>query len=107
MTQSCSDRLVQAAGRLCAAVDCLRFAPPVTHVYNPLAYAWDPHVSYLRRFGNSRKRVLFLGMNPGPFGMVQTGVPFGEISVVRNWLKIGGSVSRPARENPRSNRRTE
>ena len=34
------------------------------------------------------KRVVFLGMNPGPFGMAQVGVPFGEVAAVRDWLRI-------------------
>ncbi|MDR1423660.1 MAG: single-stranded DNA-binding protein, partial [Azoarcus sp.] len=72
--------LIAAAHRLSDAVDAMRFAAPVTHVYNPLNYAWAVHETYLQRFGGSRKKVVFLGMNPGPFGMVQTGVPFGEIA---------------------------
>ena len=72
--------LIDAARRLSAKVDALSFAPPVSHVYNPLDYAWAPHEKYLRRYGASKKRIVFLGMNPGPFGMVQCGVPFGEIA---------------------------
>jgi single-strand selective monofunctional uracil DNA glycosylase len=56
---------------------------------------------YLRRFGGTRKRVLFLGMNPGPFGMVQTGVPFGEIAAVRDWLGIQAPVAQPKRLHPK------
>jgi single-strand selective monofunctional uracil DNA glycosylase len=79
----------------------LRFKPPVTHVYNPLVYAWAPYEAYLENFGATRKRVVFLGMNPGPFGMVQTGVPFGEIAAVRDWLAIEQAVGKPGREHPR------
>jgi single-strand selective monofunctional uracil DNA glycosylase len=78
----------------------LRFSPPVSHVYNPLTYAWAAHEAYLRRYAASRRRVLFLGMNPGPFGMVQCGVPFGEIAAVRDWLGIECAVRQPAVENP-------
>jgi single-strand selective monofunctional uracil DNA glycosylase len=39
-------------------------------------------------------------MNPGPFGMAQTGVPFGDVAMVRGWLGIEGAVGRPAREHP-------
>ena len=94
------EALVDAARALSAAVDGLAFAPPVTHTYNPLAYALAPHADYLRRYGGGGKRVVLLGMNPGPFGMVQTGVPFGEIAAVRDWLGIAGEVGRPAQENP-------
>ncbi|MCX6894113.1 MAG: single-stranded DNA-binding protein [Verrucomicrobia bacterium] len=79
----------------------MRFAPPVAHVYNPLAYAWTAHEKYLRQFGGGRKRVVFLGMNPGPFGMAQTGVPFGEVAAARDWLKISAPVARPAEEHPK------
>jgi single-strand selective monofunctional uracil DNA glycosylase len=79
----------------------MRFALPVTHVYNPLEYAWAPHELYLRRFGNSGKKVVFVGMNPGPFGMVQTGVPFGEIEAVRGWMHIEAPVGSPAVQNPK------
>jgi len=73
----------------------------VAHVYNPLDYARTPHRAYIETYGASRKRVVFLGMNPGPFGMMQTGVPFGSVESVRDWLKIEAPVSRPAREHPK------
>lgn len=93
--------LVQISRRLSRRVDQLRFARPVTHVYNPLSYARAPHEQYLARFGQGRKRVVFLGMNPGPFGMVQTGVPFGEITLVRDWLGISGPVKKPSGLHPK------
>jgi single-strand selective monofunctional uracil DNA glycosylase len=93
--------LVAAAEELNLALARLRFGPPITHVYNPLLYAWAAHEAYLRRYCATRKRVVFLGMNPGPFGMVQTGVPFGEIAAVRKWLKIESRIGRPECEHPR------
>ncbi len=98
---SLSDALLAAADELRTALRPLAFAAPVTHVYSPLDYAWRAHSLYVRRFGDSRKRVLFLGMNPGPFGMAQTGVPFGEISAVRDWMGISEPVDRPVREHPK------
>ncbi|MCX8146450.1 MAG: single-stranded DNA-binding protein [Azovibrio sp.] len=94
-------RLIEAARVLSREVDVLPFAAPVSHVYNPLNYAWEVHRNYLERYGRGRKRVVFLGMNPGPFGMAQTGVPFGEIAAVRDWLGLEGPVGKPERENPR------
>lgn len=94
-------QLVAAARKLAAEVDRLEFQPPVTYVYHPLDYAWPAHELYLRRFGNRRKRVVFLGMNPGPFGMVQTGIPFGEITAVRDWMGIQAPVKKPKREHPK------
>ncbi len=79
----------------------LSFADPVSHVYNPLDYARAPHQLYVRRFASTPKRVLLLGMNPGPWGMAQTGVPFGEISAVRDWMGISAAVDRPDPEHPK------
>ena len=79
---------VAAARKLSAAVDALEFSPPTAVVYNPLDYAWEPHQAYLERFAARKKKVVFLGMNPGPFGMAQCGVPFGEISLIRDWVGI-------------------
>ena len=95
-----SSSLIRAARRLSKAIDKLTFAAPVAFVYNPLQYAWEPHQAYLRKFGYAPKRVVFLGMNPGPFGMAQTGVPFGEIGAVRDWLAIKGSIGKPVPEHP-------
>jgi single-strand selective monofunctional uracil DNA glycosylase len=93
--------LVSIAQDLRSAVDELEFVEPVAHVYNPLDYAWDLHETYLRRYGGGPKEVFLLGMNPGPWGMAQTGVPFGEIAAVRDWLNISGKVGRPVDEHPK------
>ena len=90
-----------AARVLSLRVAKLSFAPPVACVYHPLAYAWDAHAEYLRRYAAPPKRVVFLGMNPGPFGMVQTGIPFGEVAAVRGWLSLKAEASRPALEHPK------
>lgn len=93
--------LVEVARRLRDDVARLKFAPPVAYVYNPLDYAWKPHRAYLERYGRGHPQVLLLGMNPGPFGMAQTGVPFGDVTMVRGWLDIDTPVSRPARVHPK------
>lgn len=83
------------------AVEPLGFGPPVTCVYDPLVYAREPHREYLVRFGGAPKEVLLVGMNPGPWGMSQTGVPFGEVAAVRDWMGIDGRVGRPEPEHPK------
>ena len=93
--------LQNAAQSLNRALAGLRFSEPVTHVYNPMEYAWDVYRQYLEYYGNGYKKVIFVGMNPGPFGMVQTGIPFGEITVVRDWLCLRGDVKQPAVVNPK------
>ena len=82
------DALVTAAKACSRTLQGLTFAAPITHVYNPLVYAWDLHEAYVQLAGKGRKRVMFLGMNPGPFGMAQTGVPFGEVAAVRDWMRL-------------------
>lgn len=94
--------LLEAARKLDERVSALEFGDPVAFVYNPLQYAWRGHAAYLRRFGAGEgRRVVFLGMNPGPWGMAQTGVPFGEISAVRDWLGIEEEIDRPDLEHPK------
>lgn len=79
----------------------LRFDPPVAFVYNPLLYAGAAHRQYLERYCRKGAQVLLVGMNPGPWGMVQTGVPFGEVSMVRDWLGISAGVEKPGIEHPK------
>jgi single-strand selective monofunctional uracil DNA glycosylase len=91
--------LVEISRKLAKQVDAFEFSDPVTHVYNPLVYAREPHEKYLTRWGQGPKQALLLGMNPGPFGMAQTGVPFGDVALVRDFLGITGKVSRPKLEH--------
>lgn len=94
-------KLIKAAEDLSAACDAMTFDAPVAYVYNPLDYARESHFQYLERYGNSRKRFVLLGMNPGPWGMVQTGVPFGEIDAVKGFLDINTPVGTPSAEHPK------
>ncbi len=96
-----AERLIAATRRLRRDVAPMTFGSPITHVYNPIEYAMRPHHAYLRRYATGPRRVIFLGMNPGPFGMAQTGVPFGEVNRVRDWLGIEEPVGQPPRPNAR------
>jgi single-strand selective monofunctional uracil DNA glycosylase len=93
--------LISISRDLARQVSCLRFAAPVSYVYRPLDYAAAPHEAYLRRYGQPPRRVVLLGMNPGPFGMVQTGVPFGDVTMVRDWLGVEAPVGKPDRVHPK------
>lgn len=93
--------LLTATDHLSDSLRGMRFAAPVSHVYNPLEYAREPHGQYVTRFADSPKRVLLMGMNPGPWGMAQTGVPFGEVPAVRDWMGITGKVGKPDPEHPK------
>lgn len=98
---SLAQQLENAAATLRDAMDALSFEAPVTHVYNPLNYGWEAHCEYIRRFGDSKKKIVLLGMNPGPFGMAQTCVPFGEVAAVRDWMGIEAPVGKPPVEHPK------
>ncbi|HIG28352.1 MAG TPA: single-strand selective monofunctional uracil-DNA glycosylase [Verrucomicrobiales bacterium] len=97
--KSIQKQMIEVGLELRDSVNSLSFSEPVTHVYNPLDYAWNSYKTYIRLYGSTAKKVLFLGMNPGPFGMVQTGIPFGEIRAVTEWMKIERGVEKPAREH--------
>jgi single-strand selective monofunctional uracil DNA glycosylase len=93
--------LVAVTRELSERVSALSFGAPVEYVYNPLQYAREPHEKYLKKYGAGRKRALLVGMNPGPFGMAQTGVPFGDVALVRDFLGIEGAVSAPSHQHPK------
>ena len=84
-------KLVSISRRLSRKAESCVFSGPVEYVYNPLSYAKIPHEEYLRAWGNPGIECLLLGMNPGPWGMAQTGVPFGEVAAVRDFLRISGN----------------
>jgi len=92
---------VAIAKNLARDLESLRFRDPVACVYNPLIYAFASHRQYLERFGSGRREIVLLGMNPGPWGMVQTGVPFGDPSIVREWFRIDAKIDKPRRAHPK------
>ena len=94
-------KVVHAATELRDRVAALDFTPTVPWVYNPLEYAWEPHRQYIERYARDTCEVIFIGMNPGPWGMAQSGVPFGQIDAVRGWLQIDGAIGHPEREHPK------
>ncbi|MBG7607498.1 MAG: single-stranded DNA-binding protein [Verrucomicrobia bacterium] len=98
---SIASELIRAGMELADELRQLQFSDPVTNTYLTVDYASDGYESYLRKFGNSKKRVLMLGMNPGPYGMAQTGVPFGEIGLVRDWMELNPKIGKPANEHPK------
>ena len=94
-----TDLMIKRTKELCAEVSSLHFTYD-GFIYNPLDYAWDMHQAFLSRYVKESANVLLLGMNPGPFGMMQTGVPFGEVNAVRDYLKLDLPVGRPEHEHP-------
>lgn len=95
------DEFLKLEDDLCKKLSPLVFSSPITHVYNPLEYARETHEDYVKKYCKAGQKVLFLGMNPGPFGMAQNGVPFGDTKHVIDWLKIKGSVEKPVQEHPK------
>lgn len=98
MTHNTMDKIVVTLSERVAP---LTFAPPVAYVYNPLDYAREPYLKYCHAYGNSRKEAVFLGMNPGPWGMAQTGIPFGDVTMVTEWIGLKGKVDSPAKAHPK------
>ena len=96
-----SKGLLDAAEKLCEELAELKFAAPTSYVYNPLVYARRANELYVRRFASTKKRCVMMGMNPGPWGMAQTGIPFGEIAAVRDWMGIEVEVEKPEIEHPK------
>jgi len=91
---------VAIARRLAREVDALVFRGPTACTYNPLIYARKPHEAYLARYARQGIDAVLVGMNPGPWGMAQTGVPFGEVRLVREFLGIEEPVRQPPRVHP-------
>ena len=79
----------------------LSFSAPVAYVYNPLDYAKNGWLDYCAKYGAAPKRVMFLGMNPGPWGMAQTGVPFGAVKEVTGFLDLHPKIGKPTQEHPK------
>jgi single-strand selective monofunctional uracil DNA glycosylase len=96
-----SSAIESAAAALARRTERLAFHGKAAFTYNPLVYAWAAHAQYIRRFAGSPREILFVGMNPGPWGMAQTGVPFGEIGFVRDWMRIEAPVRQPPRSHPK------
>lgn len=95
-----NEQVLRIAKKLNTVLKQFAFSKPVHYCYNPTEYALKPYEVYINRFCTSPKDVIFIGMNPGPFGMCQTGVPFGEITHVRDWMKINEDIDKPEIECP-------
>ncbi|XP_039333043.1 single-strand selective monofunctional uracil DNA glycosylase-like [Saimiri boliviensis] len=98
---SVAESFLEEELRLNAELSQLQFSEPVGIIYNAVEYAWEPHRNYVTCYCRGPKEALFLGMNPGPFGMAQPGVPCGEVSMDWDWLGIGGIVLTPPQEHPK------
>jgi len=93
--------LLDIAQQLSSQLNTHRFSNPVRYVYNPFEYAFEGYRKYVLRYGEEAKTVVFVGMNPGPWGMVQTGVPFGDVPSVRDWLGISAEIRQPSHLHPK------
>ena len=67
-------QVYQIERELSAALRQVALPWDVAACYDPIEYAAEIHCAYLQRFLDGPKPVLFIGMNPGPWGMCQTGV---------------------------------
>lgn len=95
--------LLQASATLSRKLQRITFSKEI-YVYNVLDYAWGAWQSYIRSYADPALRspkFLLLGINPGPHGMAQTGIPFGNIHAVRNYLALDFHIKQPKRLHPR------
>ena len=92
MVETVIDDLLSAAKLL--SEQCTKKIPKllkhkdVAHVTNPLDYAWELHEQFIRKWAGFGAKTLLLGMNPGPYGMAQTGVPFGATKMATDILRM-------------------
>jgi single-strand selective monofunctional uracil DNA glycosylase len=106
MVETIVDDLLEAAKHL--SEQCNKKIPAllkhkdVAHVTNPLDYAWELHEQFIRKWGGFGAKTLLLGMNPGPYGMAQTGVPFGATKMATDVLQIEAvELQTPAGAHPK------
>ena len=101
MSNPIAEKVLRADRKLCKEVNSLSFSSPIVTVYNPLDYAWPCHRAYIKKYSAGKKKAIFFGMNPGPWGMAQVGLPFGEISMIRDWVGIEEKVGQPEKVHPK------
>lgn len=94
------EKIVGLTCEFAGQVSALRLEYPF-YIYNPLEYAWRMHEAYLSLSVGENQDVLLLGMNPGPYGMCQTGVPFGDRVSVKEYLRLDEEIDRPEKECPK------
>lgn len=99
-TNAINYQVLNAVKHLNVLIKNLQFKDPIIYCYNPMEYAIKPFEQYVNKYCNGPKPILFVGMNPGPFGMCQTGIPFGNVPHVTNWLKINAEIAKPELECP-------
>ncbi|KAE9529792.1 hypothetical protein AGLY_011888 [Aphis glycines] len=99
-TDDLVDSFINLENYLVSQLNNLNYGPNVEYIYSPLDYASNLHKAFLTKFLLTKKKVLFLGINPGPWGMCQTGIPFGEVNIVRDYLKVDGEVKTPTNYHP-------
>lgn len=95
------EKIIELQNELVKNLKVLNFiSRQVKYLYNPLEYASEPNHNFIKKYCNSTKKILFVGLNPSPNGMCQTGIPFGDPKWVRDWLKIDGQVYKPEIQCP-------
>jgi single-strand selective monofunctional uracil DNA glycosylase len=95
-----SQALMKAASKMNRKLNKVELPDEVAYVYNPFDYARPMIEAYYDLAAKrGKKKVMLVGMNPGPWGMAQTGVPFGEVNLVRDWMKLDAKIGRPKKEH--------
>ncbi|XP_023328801.1 single-strand selective monofunctional uracil DNA glycosylase isoform X2 [Eurytemora carolleeae] len=101
-TETIRDKVLKIEVKLAEYLMTLDYTrSPVKYLSNPLDHAELPHRIFLQKYLDGEKKIIFLGMNPGPWGMCQTGIPFGEIEACKGFLGISAPVKTPKTFHPR------
>lgn len=74
VSEDLSDDFLHIADELNIALEQFRLPSLVDCIYNPTIYARYTFEMYIRKYCNTKKHIMYFGMNPGPWGMSQTGV---------------------------------
>lgn len=74
VSEDLSDEFLHIADELNISLEEFELPSVVECVYNPTVYARTTFEMYIRKYCNTKKSIMYFGMNPGPWGMSQTGV---------------------------------
>jgi len=86
--------VVNATRLLSARLEPVRAALPAAGLkavaaIDPTSYAFGNYTRFMQLAASGPRLALFVGMNPGPHGMAQTGIPFGDVDTAR--VLLGGA----------------
>lgn len=73
-----STKFLDLIDELNVSLEQLHLPSEIQCIYNPTVYARHTFEIFVQKYCNSKKDIMYFGMNPGPWGMSQTGVRISE-----------------------------